>query len=109
MRELRNVIERIMILNDVREISVEHLPEEIISKVAKTPTKSYLIKGFSIKLPDDGLDFNEFVGNAATELKKQIILQALEKTHGNRTKAARLLRLSRTALGRQLEKIRNAV
>lgn len=109
VRELRNVIERIMILNDVREISVEHLPEEIISKVAKTPTKSYLIKGFSIKLPDDGLDFNEFVGNAATELKKQIILQALEKTHGNRTKAARLLRLSRTALGRQLEKIRNAV
>jgi len=37
-------------------------------------------------------------------LRKQIIRQALEKTGGNKTRAARLLGLSRSALGRQVEK-----
>lgn len=108
VRELRNVIERIMIVNDVHQILPEHLPEEILSKAMKAPARSAPIKGFSIQLSDEGLDFNQFIENTSLELKKQIILQAMKKTDGNKTKAARLLGLSRSALGRHIERINNA-
>lgn len=107
VRELRNVIERIMIVNEANEILPEHLPTEILSMAIEAPLKSSSFFDYSIRLPDDGLDINKYVENMALEAKKQIILQALEKTSGNKTRAARLLRLSRSALGRQIEKIKN--
>lgn len=107
VRELKNVIERIMIVNDVSKILPEHLPVEILSKAKETSTKSSSVTGSWIQLPDDGLDFNQVIANITSDLKKQIILQALEKTNGNKTKASRLLGLSRSALGRQIEKTQN--
>lgn len=107
VRELKNVIERIMIVNDVSKILPEHLPVEILSKAKETSTKSSPVTGSWIQLPDDGLDFNQVIVNITSDLKKQIILQALEKTNGNKTKASRLLGLSRSSLGRQIEKIQN--
>jgi DNA-binding NtrC family response regulator len=59
-------------------------------------------------LPVAGLDFNEFIGKMSLDVKRQIISQAMKRTDGNKTRAARLLGLSRSALGRQLEKIKNA-
>jgi two-component system response regulator AtoC len=105
IRELKNVIERIMIVNNVSNILPEHLPEEILSKAKEASIKSSSITGSWIRFSDDGLDFNQVIGQITLDLKKQIILQALEKTHGNKSRAARLLGLSRSALGRQIEKI----
>ena len=108
VRELKNVIERIMILNDVKEILPEHLPDEILSKTQSLTTQLSYVKGPWIDLSDDGLNFNEVIEKVTFDLKKHIIMQALEKTHGNKTRAAGILGLSRSALGRQMKKIHNS-
>jgi len=105
VRELRNLIERIMIVNDVKEILPEHFPDEILAKANGTHTKSSSIVTPLIQLSEEGIDFNQVVDKITLDLKKQIIIQALEKAQGNKTKAARVLGLSRSALGRQIEKI----
>ena len=107
VRELKNVIERVLIVNDVHEILPEHLPEAILSKMVKGPD-SAPTRECSIQLPVAGLDFNEFIGKMSLDVKRQIISQAMKRTDGNKTRAARLLGLSRSALGRQLEKIKTA-
>jgi two-component system response regulator AtoC len=105
VRELRNLIERIMIVNDVREILVEHLPDELVKKTGAGPIHASSIPRISIEVPDEGLDMNQLIGRITADLKSQIIARALEKTAGNRTKAAKLLGLSRTALGRHIHKM----
>lgn len=105
VRELKNVIERIMIVYDIREILPEHLPDEILSEGKAIEAKPSFPTSLGIQLPDNGIDFNQFIGKFTFDLKKQIILQALEKAKGNKTRAARLLGLSRNALGRQIEKL----
>lgn len=107
VRELRNVIERIMIVTDVTEISLEHLPEELITMASSAGEMGLPLTRPRIEVPDEGLDMNQIVGQVAHDLKKHMILQALEKTSGNKTRAARLLGLSRSALGRQLEKLQD--
>lgn len=52
--------------------------------------------GVVIELPNDGIDFEE--------IEKAILLCALEKTHGNVVRAARLLRMGRGSLRYRLEK-----
>lgn len=105
VRELRNVIERVMIVNDVREILVEHLPDELVKKTGAGPINASSIPRVPIEVPDEGLDMNRLIGRITADLKGQIIARALEKTAGNRTKAAKLLGLSRTALGRHIDKM----
>ena len=51
------------------------------------------------KLPPSGLSFHDVVNRIETDL----IVQALERTRGNKNQAARLLGLNRTTL---LEKIK---
>ncbi|MFT7583231.1 MAG: two-component system response regulator AtoC [Myxococcota bacterium] len=87
VRELANVIERICILNrDLVTIELAHLPSEIaFSVLASVPHA-----GGIIELPADGIDL--------LEVERTLLTQALERTDGNQTAAARLLGLTRYAL-----------
>ncbi|MBQ4491683.1 MAG: helix-turn-helix domain-containing protein, partial [Deltaproteobacteria bacterium] len=42
------------------------------------------------ELPDEGLDLDEYLG----QIEKDILLKALEKSHGIRKRAAQFLRIS---------------
>ena len=88
VRQLRNVLERILLLKDEGPIELTDLPPEI--QGAETDGKSSLI------LPPSGLSLDE--------LERELIAQALERTDGNKTGAARLLGLSRDTLRYRLEK-----
>jgi DNA-binding NtrC family response regulator len=55
-------------------------------------------------IPDEGLDFTSVV----SQLERQLILQCLEKTGGNKRRAARLLNLSRTTLIDKLQRLGRA-
>ncbi len=87
-RELRNVIERVLLLEDADAIRSEHLPAEVRGTAARS-TKGMV-------LPANGLDLEE--------LERDLICQALERAEGNKTGAARLLGLSRDTLRYRLEK-----
>ncbi len=89
-RELRNVIERAVILEEAAEILPEHLPDELQPGARAID----LDPGFS--LPPAGVNIEE--------LEKDLLRQALTRTQGNKTRAAELLCLSRDTLRYRLEK-----
>lgn len=82
IRELENVIERAVTLEPSNIIRLSSLPHHIVS----TPIKEAPI----IDLPDEGIDLQRHLD----EITKRLILQALERTNWNQTKAAKLLKLS---------------
>lgn len=92
VRELRNLCERMTILLAGKTLEPENLPPEI-RKPMKTATDH---SGSIITLPDDGISL------VAVEI--ELIQQALSKTAGNRSKAARLLGLTRDTLLYRMKK-----
>jgi len=90
IRELKNLIERIMILESTDLILPEHLPCEV-NPVNKDKQKKPVIV-----LPEEGIDIEE--------VEKDLIKQALQMTGNNQTKAAKLLNLSRDALRYRMQK-----
>jgi len=96
IRELRNVIERIAILSDESWIRLYNLPPDMRDeKHDDTSSGSVTDYGECIGLTlDDKMDC----------IEKQCILEALEKSSGNQTKASVLLGISRFTLKRKMEK-----
>jgi DNA-binding NtrC family response regulator len=100
VRELRNVIERAHILADDERIEVADLPSEVQRMKAPPAAVDTGRAGEtgspSFTLPSDGVDLEE--------LERHLLLEALERTHGNQTKAAELLHLGRDALRYRMKK-----
>jgi sigma-54 dependent transcriptional regulator, flagellar regulatory protein len=92
IRELKNVIERIVVLNDSNVICTDDLPKSILNKNEEENL-------LEVNLSDDGICLN----SAVTEFEKRLIAQSLEKTKWVKNKAAKLLHLNRTTL---VEKIK---
>ncbi len=88
VRELQNVIERAVLLAGDGEILPGHLLESI--------ARSEPAAGSRFTLPEDGVRLEE--------LERDLIRQALERAGGNKSKAARLLGISRPTLLYRLEK-----
>ena len=92
VRELKNAIERAYILAFGKlPITMEHI--EFLSKSQKTPLKDNFI------LPDEGISLEE--------LEKSLIRQALEKANGNKSKAAKLLGLTRSKFRTRLKLLKS--
>jgi DNA-binding NtrC family response regulator len=54
-----------------------------------------------LDIPEEGLDFR----NAVADLERELILQSLRRTNGNRKRAAKLLNLKRTTLIEKIKRI----
>ena len=93
VRELRNIMERLVLLGPDDVIRSEDLPSEI--RYARRNAASGM-GGCPFVLPEDGLDL------AAVE--QGLLEQALSRTDGNQSAAARLLGLTRYALRYRMEK-----
>ncbi|MEW8626310.1 MAG: sigma-54 dependent transcriptional regulator [Candidatus Thiodiazotropha sp.] len=91
VRELKNFAERMLILFSGRKVEVENLPNEFRSQAKR----STVMEGNFI-LPEQGLSMDQ--------LEADLIEQALSKTLGNRSKAARLLGLTRDTLLYRMKK-----
>ena len=91
VRELENLIERLVTLGGEREIAAADLPANV--RRASPPVLS------ALRVPATGLSFRDVV----EEVEEQLIREALELSHGNKNRAAQLLKLNRTTL---LEKMK---
>jgi len=89
IRELKNFCERMVVLLSGKTIAVENLPHEI-----KVETETKTTNSFA--LPDGGVILEQ--------VEAQLIHQAMDKSHGNQSKAARLLGLTRSALVYRIKK-----
>jgi two-component system, NtrC family, response regulator PilR len=94
VRELENVMERAVALAKGSTIGLGDLPPELAG-AASQPTPSLV--GL---LPDAGCNLEEVLG----EVERRLVLQALERSGGVRTQAAKLLGVTLRSLRYRLQK-----
>lgn len=90
VRELENIIERVILLTDNELIDADNLPEEIrLASLAEATT-----------MPSGGVNLEKLIN----DIEKDYLLKALEKTNGVKTDAAKLLNLSFRSFRHRLKK-----
>jgi two-component system response regulator PilR (NtrC family) len=82
VRELENVVERVLLFADKEVITEADLPAELLGAPPE--------ETFSVPPIGDGMDLEETI----SRLEKDYLLEALKLTGGKKTEAARLLNLS---------------
>lgn len=93
VRELENLMERLVILKREGIINVSDLPEKFVPSGDKAALNS-------IKIPEQGINLEALVN----DFENKLILQALEKSGGVKSKAAQLLQINRTTLVEKMKK-----
>jgi two-component system, NtrC family, response regulator AtoC len=91
VRELRNVVERAMLLTNSPELTLEQFP--VTSERATTNLSSS-----QVSLPSGGVNLDE--------LERSLVVQALERSGWNQTRAASLLGLNRDQIRYRIEKFK---
>lgn len=89
IRELKNVIERIVLLNGEQSIKASALPLEIQGQIKN-------IKDPIIYFPEEGINLEK--------VEKDLIIKALNLSGQNQSKAAQLLGITRSALIYRMQK-----
>jgi len=104
VRELKNIIERIMIMRHVGNyITEENIPAEI--KIAGIPQAASQEEEWLSLLSAGGMDYKTATDQLSKKVKWKILSRALEVSGGNKSRAARLLKISRYSLLRELKKL----
>ncbi|WNG26643.1 sigma-54-dependent Fis family transcriptional regulator [Cystobacter fuscus] len=94
IRELENLIERVLLFADGPLITAKDLPEPVRQAATPVPASPAALA----ETPPGEGGLKDIVRMKAAELEKDLITKALEETGGNVTRAARLLQISRKSL-----------
>jgi DNA-binding NtrC family response regulator len=96
VRQLENALERAVALGAGRtQIELADLPPDVLES-GDAPSPG------AFSLPEGGIDFAEYVAG----VERELIRQSLERTGGNKGRAAQLLSLKRTTLVEKLKRMR---
>jgi len=95
IRELENLIERLLVLKKQGTITAIDLPEKICRKAAAPELKEQFIR-----FNEDGINLSREV----EQYENHLIIEALRKANGVTTRAAQLLHLNRTTLVEKLKR-----
>ncbi len=106
VRQLQNAMERAAALSGGRTtIDVDDLPEEVrggarggVTPVLQTDTSDLFNRE---EMPDEGVSFDSIV----TKVERDLLLQSLNKTGGNKMRAAKLLNMKRTTFVEKLKRL----
>jgi DNA-binding NtrC family response regulator len=91
IRELKNAVERVVLMEEGDTIEAEYLA--FLGVVLHSPLPR---ETMHIRIPPEGINLDQMI--------RDLIVQALEMSGGNRTKAAKLLGISRPTLIYRIEK-----
>lgn len=94
IRELKNLVERICIMNNREIITPDMLPAELTGQKTQPQT------GLGMELTEEGTDLEKLL----EEVEKQMLIKALSMTEGNVSGTSRLLNVPRGTLRYKLEK-----
>ncbi len=94
IRELENLLERLVVMSDGSIIDTLHLPPDIVSSTSSAPVQ------IPASIGAEGVDLNLLV----RELEGRLINEALKRAGGNKQAAARLLGLKRTTFSAKLRR-----
>jgi two-component system NtrC family response regulator len=90
VRELENIIERILTLATENNITIADIPEHITEK-------QYESSNATINIPDEGIGLDD--------LERGAIKEILQRSGGNKSKAARMLKIPRHVLLYKMKKL----
>jgi len=102
IRELKNVIERAIILENDEYLKLDHFPKDMMAgrPLSESPVAQAapgVASGpFQIVLPEEGIDIED--------VERELIRQSLEMSDGNQSKAARKLNLGIDAFRYRMKK-----
>ena len=106
VRELKNIVERVMILKGTgTTIRAENLPAEM--KSATHPAGGLQL--LSVLPPvssETTMDYDQITAKITRDVKHQMLSSALTVSRGNKTKAAKMLNISRYKLIREYSKLK---
>jgi DNA-binding NtrC family response regulator len=95
VRQLENAVERAVALSAGRnEVDVQDLPPDLHAGPEQTTTPF-------VDFPDAGLDLPAYLA----AIERDLIRRSLDRTGGNRNRAAELLRIKRTTLVEKLKRL----
>jgi DNA-binding NtrC family response regulator len=109
VRQLRNCIERALVLSDTGEITLDVLPQELQGNESNLKTNSEISKNdFVIDAPPVVIEASSIPGSlklkeAKKEFELRYIESVLEQTSGNITRAAGLLGIHRQSLQQKIK------
>ncbi len=93
VRELRNVIERVVLLEEGERLEAEHLPPEVLGRRVIV-SESTLEQSEALSLP------------TLAQIEADHISEVLQLTAGNKSRAARILGISRQGLIEKLRRLK---
>lgn len=96
IRELENMVERLVVLKKRGQLSVEDLPDKLQKKPAAQPE----MKEQFIRFTEDGIHLS----NEVEQYENQLIVEAMRKANGVTARAAQLLHVNRTTLVEKLKR-----
>ena len=95
VRQLENVVERAVAFSGARtQIELHDFGPEI-------QQPAIAVEAGAVLFPEDGLDFDQYI----EDVELSLIKRSLERTHGNKRQAAKLLKLKRTTLIEKLKRL----
>ena len=97
VRELENLVERLNVLVSDEVVKPEDLPE----RFQKIEFRGQEMEVLSPQISEEGIDLSKTL----EEIERELILKALQKAGGVRSKAASLLGLNRTTLIEKLKRL----
>ncbi|AKQ66443.1 Response regulator of zinc sigma-54-dependent two-component system [Myxococcus hansupus] len=98
IRELENLIERVLLFADGPLITAKDLPEPVRQGASVQASANLATAVASLEVPAGEVGLKDIVRMKAAELERDLIVKKLEETGGNVTRAARLLQISRKSL-----------
>jgi two-component system response regulator AtoC len=94
VRELRNAVERVLLLNNAPVLTVEHF---LFLEPALGPDRSNGSRNYVLEIPPHGVQMNDVV--------RDLILKTLDIVGGNQVRAAKVLGLTRSKLRYRMEQL----
>jgi len=95
VRQLENIVERMVALTANRPAI---LPADLPGEIQNRDSLNFVPL---IEIPEGGISFQDVV----TDMERELIVQSLRKTNGNKKLAAKLLNLKRTTLIEKIKRI----
>ncbi|OPX95598.1 MAG: Nitrogen fixation protein VnfA [Syntrophorhabdus sp. PtaB.Bin047] len=92
VRELQNVVERMVVLKREGHIDIEDLPEKLYSHEKE-------------EVPTPEIDIDKGYDTLVSEFEKTLIMKALTETQGVKSKAAQALNINRTTLIEKMKRL----
>jgi DNA-binding NtrC family response regulator len=94
VRELRNAVERVLLLNNAPALAVEHF---LFLEPALGPDRPNGSRNYILEIPPHGAQMNDVV--------RDLILKTLDIVGGNQVRAAKVLGLTRSKLRYRMEQL----